>query len=154
MIKKMDKTELLHYALTQYLYLKNYEAEKPKESYDKVRKSFERLFKKILEYWNDLYYNENEAESTTVPIITTNVNNSAVIETDPVVNKPIRKDGNPHVIRPWREQRNENIKRMYIEATKNNIPVDEALCKRIAQVVGSTSPKVREIINVIQFNEI
>ena len=159
----MDKNELLHYALTQNQYLKNFDEANPKESYDKVRNSFNNLFKKVCEYWNDEYTDEKDKGDRTYSLTIYAKDGSKIgeandatvkIKNDPLVNKPILKDGNPHRLVSWRALRHENIKKLYLEAKQNNVPIDDGLYKRIAQIAGSTSPKVKEIINELQFNEL
>lgn len=159
----MDKNALLHYALTQFQYLKNYDEVNPRESYDKVRNSFNNLFKKVCEYWNDEYTDGKDKGDRTYSLtfyakdgVKLGEANDATlqIKNDPLVNKPIPKDGNPHRLVSWRALRHDNVKKLYLEAKQNNVPIDDGLYKRIAQIAGSTSPKVKEIINELQFNEL
>lgn len=159
----MDKNTLLHYAITQFQYLKNYDEAYPKESYDKVRNSFMNLFKKVTEYWNDEYTDEKDKGDRTYSLTFYSQNGVKLgeakdatlqIKNDPLVNKPITKDGNPHRLVSWRSLRYENVKKLYLEAKENNVPIDDGLYKRIAQIAGSTSPKVKQIISELQFNEL
>jgi len=59
----------------------------------------------------------------------------------------IQKQGNPTVIRPWRAERDAKIKEMLETAKNNHIPFTRELFKGIAQRVGSTSPKVKQVAN-------
>ena len=59
----------------------------------------------------------------------------------------IRKQGNPTVIMPWRAERDSKIKEMLESAVKSHIPFTKELFKGVAQRVGSTSPKVRQLAN-------
>ena len=158
----MNTQELLNSALTQYQFLKNYDTNNPQESYNKVRNSFNSLFKKVIEYYLDNKPTEEQQEhaySLTIysqdGVKLGEANDATIqIKNDPLVNKPIPKDGNPHRLVSWRALRYENVKKLYLEAKQNNVPIDDGLYKRIAQIAGSTSPKVKEIINELQFNEL
>ena len=169
----MDKNTLLHYAITQFQYLKNYDEAYPKESYDKVRNSFMNLFKKVTEYWNDEYYDDaNKPKTYSMTFISKDDKvighaanaqlvglsvpdvQSTSIENDPVEDSPIKKDGNPKRIQRWRDIRDANVRKMYDEAKENNVPLGNGLYKRIAQVCGTTSPKVRQLITQFQFDEL
>lgn len=159
----MDKNELLHHALIMNQYLKNYDEANPKESYDKVRNSFNSLFKKVCEYWDNDYTDGKDKGDRTYSLTIYAKDGSKIgeandatvkIKNDPLVNKPIPKDGNPHRLVSWRALRYDNVKKLYLEAKQNNVPIDDGLYKRIAQIAGSTSPKVKEIINELQFNEL
>lgn len=158
----MNTQELLNSALTQYQFLKNYDTNNPQESYNKVRNSFNSLFKKVIEYYLDNKPTEEQQERTYSLTFYAKdgtkigeANDATLqIKNDPLVNKPIPKDGNPHRLVSWRALRHENVKKLYLEAKQNNVPIDDGLYKRIAQIAGSTSPKVKEIINELQFNEL
>ena len=152
----MDKNELLHYALTQNQYLKNYDEANPKQSYEKVRNSFNNLFKKVCEFWNEDYSDEKDKGDRTYSLTIYSQNGVKLGEANnaTITNTPIKKDGNPKRVQPWRELRNEKIKRLYKEAVANNITIDDKFCFRVAQEVGTTRNKVREVINILQFDEI
>ena len=57
----------------------------------------------------------------------------------------IQKQGNPYKVRPWRTERDSKIIEMLETAKNNQIPFTRDLYKGIAQRVGSTTPKVRQI---------
>ena len=59
----------------------------------------------------------------------------------------IRKQGNPYAVKPWRAERDSKIKEMLESAVKSHIPFTKELFKGVAQRVGSTSPKVRQLAN-------
>ena len=152
----MNKNELLHYALTQNQYLKNYDEANPKQSYEKVRNSFNNLFKKVCEYWNDDYSDEKDKGDRTYSLTFYAKDGTKIGEAKnaTITNTPIKKDGNPKRVQPWRELRNEKIKKLYKEAVVNNVTIDDKFCFRVAQEVGTTRNKVREVINILQFDEI
>lgn len=152
----MDKNELLHHALIQNQYLKNYDEANPKESYDKVRNSFNNLFKKVCEYWNDEYSDEKDKGDRTYSLTSYAKDGTKIGEANnaTITNTPIKKDGNPRRVQPWRELRNEKIKKLYKEAVANNIAIDDNFCFRVAQEIGTNRNKVKEVINILQFDEL
>lgn len=135
----MNKNELLHHALVQNQYLKNYDETHPKESYDKVRNSFNSLFKKVCEYWNDEYSDEKEPDEQ--------------IQVQPTLNA-WEKRGNWTRTNEWRKYRDTQIIKLYKEAKDKHANINKDLFKRIAQITGSTSPKVKQIISEYEFMQI
>lgn len=135
----MNKNELLHHALVQNQYLKNYDEAHPRESYDKVRNSFNSLFKKVCEYWNDDYSNEKEPDEQ--------------IQVQPTLNA-WEKRGNWTRTNEWRKYRDTQIIKLYKEAKDKHANINKDLFKRIAQITGSTSPKVKQIISEYEFMQI
>ena len=151
----MNTQELLNSALTQYQFLKNYDANNPQESYNKVRNSFNTLFKKVIEYYLDNKPTEEQQERTySLTFYAKDGTKIGEAKNATITNTPIKKDGNPKRVQPWRELRNEKIKKLYKEAVANNITIDDKFCFRVAQEVGTTRHKVREVINILQFDEI
>lgn len=132
----MNKNELLHHALVQNQYLKNYDEVHPKESYEKVRNSFNSLFKKVCEYWNDEYSDEKEQ----IPVQTSSA---------------WEKKGNWTRTNEWRKYRNAQIIKLYKEAKEKHATIiNSDLFRRIAQITGSTSPKVKQVISEYEFMQI
>ena len=151
----MNTQELLNSALTQYQFLKNYDANNPQESYNKVRNSFNSLFKKVIEYYLDNKPTEEQQQHTySLTFYAKDGTKIGEAKNATISNVPIKKDGNPRRVQPWRELRNEKIKKLYKEAVANNITIDDKFCFRVAQEVGTTRNKVREVINILQFDEI
>lgn len=64
---------------------------------------------------------------------------------------PIRKEGNPHTVRPWRVKRDEAIRQCYVELKKVGGKVDDNFIRRTAQDIGTTTPKVKSVISNIEF---
>jgi hypothetical protein len=131
----MNKNELLHHALVQNQYLKNYDEAHPRESYEKVRNSFNSLFKKVCEYWNDEYSEEKEQ----LP-----VQSSSTWE----------KKGNWTRTNEWRKYRNTQIIKLYKEAKSKSANINSELFQNIAHHVGSTLPKVKQVISEYEFIQI
>ena len=151
----MNTQELLNSALTQYQFLKNYDANNPQESYNKVRNSFNSLFKKVIEYYLDNKPTEEQQQHTySLTFYAKDGTKIGEANNATITNTPIKKDGNPRRVQPWRELRNEKIKKLYKEAVANNVTIDDKFCFRVAQEVGTTRNKVREVINILQFDEI
>ena len=135
----MNKNELLHHALVQNQYLKNYDETHPRESYEKVRNSFNSLFKKVCEYWNDDYSNEKEPDGQ-IPV-------------QPTLNA-WEKRGNWTRTNEWRKYRDTQIKKLYKEAKDKHANINSDLFRRIAQICGTTRNKVKQVISEYEFMQI
>lgn len=168
---QMNKDELLHYALTQFRYLKNYDTKNPEESYNKVRASFMHLFKKVVEYWDDEFTNASVQEklevftNPTIPEfkadipcdikeeVKEEIKEKNTIDTLPIKGDVILKQGNSRERKMWLTLRDANIRKMYLEAVKNNIPITDDFLKRIAQTVGTNTKVVRDKINNYEYQQ-
>lgn len=139
--------ELLHWAVTQHQFVKSFDPNNAKECYDKVYNSYKRLYDKVI---NFCVLSDEKEPDEQLPIKQT-VTQPVPIK---IQNKPIRKAGDKWAVRPWREQRNEHIKKLYMEAKQNRVPIDDGLMKRIAQIAGSTTTKVKEIISLLEFDNL
>ena len=146
--------ELLHWAVTQHQFVKSFDPNNAKECYDKVYNSYKRLYDKVVNY---CVLNEETAQET---IKTSQVNNS-----EPPIKKTsqneldiseFRKEGSSKStkLKVWRNYRNEKVIELYKECIRKQQPITDDIIFRIAQIVGTNSPKVKQIINDYEFSQI
>ena len=129
--------ELLHWAVTQHQFVKGFDPNNAKECYDKVFLSYKRLYDKVVNYC--VLSDEKEPDEQ--------------IPEQPMLDA-WEKRGNWTRTNEWRKHRDAQIRKLYKEAKEKHATINNDLFKRIAQITGSTSPKVKEIINELQFNEL
>lgn len=165
-----DVVKMLEWLGEQYQFKPGYKKEDPEQSFRKMDAWFNRVYITMftnlikLSGINELYeepaeeklivpkkYSEHEKEPDEQLPIKQTVTQPVPLK---IQNKPIRKAGDKWAVRPWREQRNEHIKKLYMEAKQNRVPIDDGLMKRIAQIAGSTTTKVREIISLLEFDRL
>ena len=146
--------ELLHWAVTQHQFVKSFDPNNAKECYDKVYNSYKRLYDKVVNY---CVLNEETAQET---IKTSQVNNSESPIKKTSQNEleisAFRKEGSSKStkLKVWRNYRNEKVIELYKECIRKQQPITDDIIFRIAQIVGTNSPKVKQIINDYEFSQI
>lgn len=146
--------ELLHWAVTQHQFVKSFDPKNAKECYDKVYNSYKRLYDKVVNY---CVLNEEAAQESP--------KKSPVDNSEPPVKKMSQnkleigtfiKAGSPdnRKLRTWRAYRDEKVIELYNECKRKQQPITNDIIFRISQLVGTTSPKVRKIINEYEFMQI
>lgn len=150
----MNRQELLHWAVTQNQFIKGYDANIPKECYDKLYASYNRLYNKVINY---CVLDAIEAPQS---LKTSPVDNS---EPPKKKNAPdgleigtFKKAGHKDSqrLKNWRKYRDSKVIELYKECKCKKQPITDEIIFRIAQIVGSTSPKVKRIINDYEFDKI
>ena len=150
----MNKNELLRFAVTQNQFIKGYDEKSPRECYNKVLNSYRQLYDKVVNY---CVLSTETAQET---IKTSQVNNS-----EPPIKKTsqnelgictFRKEGSSKStkLKVWRNYRNEKVIELYKECIRKQQPITDDIIFRIAQIVGTNSPKVKQIINDYEFSQI
>lgn len=150
----MNKNELLRFAVTQNQFIKGYDEKNPRECYNKVLNSYRQLYDKVVNY---CVLSTETAQET---IKTSPVNNS-----EPTIKKKSQneleigtfiKAGSPdnRKLKTWRAYRDEKVIELYNECKRKQQPITNDIIFRISQLVGTTSPKVRKIINEYEFMQI
>lgn len=127
--------ELLRWTVTQHQFVKGFDQNNPKECYDKVFLSYKRLYDKVVNYC--VLSDEKEPD-----------------EQMPAQPTLWEKRGNWTRTNEWRKYRDAQIRKLYNEAKKKHATINNDLFQRIAQIVGTQVPKVREIISNIEFDMI
>ena len=146
--------ELLHWAVTQHQFVKSFDPNNAKECYDKVYNSYKRLYDKVVNY---CVLNEETAQET---IKTSPVDNSESPIKKTSQNEleisEFRKEGSSKSTKnkEWRNYRNEKVIELYKECIRKQQPITDDIIFRIAQIVGTNSPKVKQIINDYEFSQI
>ena len=129
--------ELLHWAVTQHQFVKGFDQNNPKECYDKVFLSYKRLYDKVVNYC--VLSDEKEPDEQ--------------MPTQPTLNA-WEKRGNWTRTNEWRKYRDTQIKKLYKEAKDKHANINSDLFRRIAQICGSTVPKVKQVISEYEFMQI
>ena len=146
--------ELLHWAVTQHQFVKSFDPKNAKECYDKVYNSYKRLYDKVVNY---CVLSTETAQET---IKTSQVNNSESPIKKTSQNEleisEFRKEGSSKStkLKVWRNYRNEKVIELYKECIRKQQPITDDIIFRIAQIVGTNSPKVKQIINDYEFSQI
>ena len=150
----MNKNELLRFAVTQNQFIKGYDDKNPRECYNKVLNSYRQLYDKVVNY---CVLNEETAQET--------IKTSPVDNSEPIIKKTsqnelgictFRKEGSSKStkLKVWRNYRNEKVIELYKECIRKQQPITDDIIFRIAQIVGTNSPKVKQIINEYEFMQI
>ena len=146
--------ELLHWAVTQHQFVKSFDPKNAKECYDKVYNSYKRLYDKVVNY---CVLSTETAQET--------IKTSPVDNSEPTIKKTsqneleiyaFRKEGSSKStkLKVWRNYRNEKVIELYKECIRKQQPITDDIIFRIAQIVGTNSPKVKQIINDYEFSQI
>ena len=146
--------ELLHWAVTQHQFVKSFDPKNAKECYDKVYNSYKRLYDKVVNY---CVLSTETAQET--------IKTSPVDNSEPPIKKTsqneleiyaFRKEGSSKStkLKVWRNYRNEKVIELYKECIRKQQPITDDIIFRIAQIVGTNSPKVKQIINDYEFSQI
>lgn len=133
----MNKNELLRFAVTQHQFIKGYDEKSPKECYDKVFLSYKRLYDKVVNYCVLSDEKEPDEQMPTQPTLSA-----------------WEKRGNWTRTNEWRKYRNTQIIKLYKESKEKHATINGDLFKRIAQICGSTVPKVKQVISEYEFMQI
>ena len=128
--------ELLHWAVTQHQFVKSFDANNAKECYDKVFLSYKRLYDKVVNYC--VLSDEKEPDKQ-IPVQSSNT---------------WEKRGNWTRTNEWRKHRDTQIIKLYKEAKQHNTNINSELFQNIAHHVGSTLPKVKQVISEYEFMQI
>ena len=150
----MNKNELLRFAVTQNQFIKGYDEKNPRECYNKVLNSYRQLYDKVVNYC------VLSTETAQDAIKTSQVNNSESPIKKTSQNEleisEFRKEGSSKStkLKVWRNYRNEKVIELYKECIRKQQPITDDIIFRIAQIVGTNSPKVKQIINDYEFSQI
>ena len=150
----MNKNELHRFAVTQNQLIKGYDEKSPRECYNKVLNSYRQLYDKVVNY---CVLSTETAQET---IKTSQVNNSESPIKKTSQNEleisAFRKEGSSKStkLKVWRNYRNEKVIELYKECIRKQQPITDDIIFRIAQIVGTNSPKVKQIINEYEFSQI
>ena len=142
----MNKQELLRFAVTQNQFIKGYDEKNSKECYNKVLNSYRQLYDRVVNYCvlgEEIHQEILQKQ----PVINYEATKKKKSQNELKIGtfKKAGCNGNSK-LQTWRAFRDEKVIELYNECVYKHQPITEEIIFRIAQIVGSTRPKVKRII--------
>ena len=142
----MNKNELLRFAVTQNQFIKGYDEKNSKECYNKVLNSYRQLYDRVVNYC--VLSEEMPQELLQItPVINYEAPKKKTSQGELNINS-FKKQGHKDNIKlqTWRAYRDQKVIELFNECVRKQQPITDDIIFRIAQIVGSTRPKVKKII--------